>query len=306
FAVQQTQQLKVNLLERPIPEGIQKLNGGFESWLEGLALAPSVRFGVETAILNIMAKKSKTTLSALINPDHHTTIRLNGLLCGNIDEVQAQAESLLKDGFQALKLKVGGNLKEDVEKVKAVNNIIRGHALLHLDANQRWSFDAAVEFATEIGCDACDYIEEPFKDYQRIPEFFTKTFIPIALDESLLTVDFEELKSLEGVDFIILKPTVLGGVEKTCQIMERAKQLAISPILSSCYESEIGILTLAQIAGTTVRDYSSGLDTLKWFKKGLLQKDGIIEKGRIYLDHFEDPLKLIDFDLVTEIYDDIH
>lgn len=269
------------LRHHEVPDGIERLKGKLFVWLEPLNLPASLHFAVEMACLNLAANSRRQPLFRLISNHTRGHIRVNGLLTGSRAEVAAQAQALLDAGFRALKLKVGGDIKEDAERVRAVNAVIAGKAILHLDANQGWAVEDAIAFGNDIGCAAVDYIEEPFKESEEIPRFFNETFIPAALDETVLTTPFERIKSIEGVDVLVLKPTLLGGIEKTWKLIEAARAQAIVPIVSSAFESSLGVLTLANIAGGSARDTSSGLDTLKWFKKDLLKEPIPLENGTI-------------------------
>ena len=299
-ARQQIQRFKLHLLNQMIPHHIEKLNGKFSTWLDPFNLKPSVRCGIEMAVLNLMANAHQMSLSQLLSSSSHDHICLNGLVEGSQEEVEHQVTQLMKDGFTAIKLKVGGHVDDDIKKIKTVNQIIDGRAILHLDANQQWDFDQAIEFGKKIGPATTDYIEEPFRDLSRIPEFFQETLIPVALDESITHKDFDEIKSIEGVDFLILKPTVLGGIEKTWNLMNEAKKFGLETIISSSFESSVGILTLAQLAGTSSHHNMAGLDTLKYFQKNLLKDELITQKGKIYLADQTIKTQNICFHLLTK------
>ena len=228
-------------------------------------------------------------------------IRLNGLIEGTKEEVRRQALKHIEEGFTSLKLKVGGDIKQEIEKVQMLDAEIQGRALLHLDANQTWNLEAAVEFGNEVGCAAIEYIEEPFKNINDIPDFFMKTTIPVALDESLCNLGFDKIKSIEGLDFLIIKPTVLGGLEKTWQIMQKAHAVALNTVISSCYETSAGILMLANMSGCSKRDYYAGLDTLHYFKEDLLVDGIVVQRGKINLERDPLSVKDINFDLLIEV-----
>lgn len=293
--------LKNWLIYHEIPNSIEKLNGQLFVWLEPLHLSPSLQFAVEMACLNLVANSRKKPLYQLISDQTHDSIRINGLLTGSKDEVVAQAQNLCEQGFRSLKLKVGGDVLADAEKVKSINTAVNGRAVLHVDANQSWDPDAAIAFGNEIGCAAIDYIEEPFEDTTQIPRFFSETLIPVALDESLLKIPFDQIKRIDGLDFLILKPTILGGIEKTWKIMEAAKVQAIRPVISSAFESSLGVLTLAQLAGGSARDIHCGLDTLKWLQKDLLKSPLSLDHGTIAIQNsFVDETD-INYDVLTPI-----
>jgi o-succinylbenzoate synthase len=290
------------LRHHEVPDGIEKLKGKLFVWLEPLGLPASLGFAVEMACLNLVANSRRRPLSRLISDHTRDRVRVNGLLVGSRDEVAAQARALLDAGFCAMKLKVGGDIKEDAGRVRAVNAVIEGRAILRLDANQGWSVEDAIAFGNDIGCAAVDYIEEPFRESGEIPRFFNETFIPAALDETVLTTPFERIKSIEGVDVLVLKPTLLGGIEKTWKLIEAARAQAIVPIVSSAFESSLGVLTLANIAGgSAVRDTGFGLDTMKWFKKDLLKEPVVLENGTIDISRRRVEDADINYDCLTPI-----
>ena len=276
--------MAVFLTHEHFPHDLEKLEGRFENYLGRFNLLPSVRFGIEMAILNLIASKKKVSLSDILSVEHQGSVRINGLLQGTKEDVVQQAKDLLAKGYTSMKLKVGSNIDEDIEKFNAVNEIVYGKVLLHLDANQAWDSEQAIEFGEKIGCASVDYIEEPFKDYKDIPEFFNKTLIPVALDETLLTTDINEIKSIDGVDFVVIKPTVIGGVEKTFHIVKEVQKVAINCVVSSSYETDLGIFTLASMAACSHRNVEAGLDTLKFLKTRLLIKPFDMNGGKISVD----------------------
>lgn len=299
----QLRELKTTLTGRDLPAGIEKLDGKMQSWFEEMKLWPSVAFGIEMALLNMIANtRSMSLFQSVANAGHgHHYVRINGLLDGTPQEVARQAKQLKEDGFKEMKLKVRGPAAESVEKVRAVNEVLQGEVLLHLDANQQWELDEAIVFGREIECSTVAYIEEPLKHVFQTPEFYQETLIPVALDESLLKLSFEEFKGLDGVDVLILKPSLLGGIEKTWQYMQEAKALALAPVISSSFESGLGILTLANLAGCVLREQGAGLDTLKWFEKDLLKERVLIQHGKIDVRQPLPSEDDIDFNLLKEV-----
>jgi len=293
--------LKTFLLSESIPEQVENLSGKFEDWLGAFHLKSSVQFGIEMAVLNLIADLNQEPFFKAVADTSHNHIIINGLLQGSKAEVIHQATQLVEAGYKALKLKVDDNIDEAIAKVQAVNKIIEGRALLHLDANQSWDLNKAIKFSNEVGCAAVDYIEEPFSDTSQITDFYMKTTIPVALDESISHLKVKEISAIDGVNILVLKPTIIGGIENTWKFMKEAKRLAIKTIISSAFESSVGALTLANLAGCSSRDNWAGLDTLKWFKKDLLKEKLSFEKGRLDISsrliHEAD----IDFDLLEEV-----
>ncbi|MGE0266909.1 MAG: o-succinylbenzoate synthase [Candidatus Omnitrophota bacterium] len=290
------------LLSDPVPEGLEGLNGRFQDWLGNFELKPSTMFGIEMALLNLLANIRSRTLKELLSESVHSHIPINGLLQGDRTEIISQTKLLIENGFSALKLKVGQkDIDEDIKLVRDLNELINGRALLHLDANQAWSLNEAVYFGNEVGLAAVDYIEEPFKDIEQIPEFFHKTTIPVALDESLQTNEFEQIKHIEGVEVLVLKPSVIGGIEKTWKILRDAKRLGLNTLISSIFESSIGLLTLANLAGCSFRNNAAGLDTAKWFTDSLLLSPLDVVRGKMEIGTRRVTTSDINFELLQSI-----
>lgn len=252
--------------------------------LDKIRVYSAVRFGVEMAILNASATQKRLPLSKFLSAHAADKIILNGLLADSKESMEYQVERLLQKGYKLIKVKARGKVTEDIKRLTDVLRAVNNRAQVHVDVNQKWSFEDAILFTEKMkGCNI-KYIEEPFSDISKIPDFFKKTGIPIALDESLvsrglLTINLVNLP--EGVKFLILKPTLLGGIRKTLRIMHDAARKGIQSIVSSSFESDIGISTLIHLAAIGGKDITAGLDTLKWFKKRLLKKPQEICEGKI-------------------------
>ncbi len=297
----QAKRLKPQLVGQSIPSGAACLDGKLQAWLEAFDLWPSVRFGIEMAVLHLIANTRNTPLFQPIPHNCHDYIRVHALLDGDRQEVVCQAQQLKAEGFADMKLKVNGSVQESADKVRAVNDILQGKALLHLDANQAWELEEAIRFGREIECSAVSYIEEPLKHVYNIPEFYQETLIPVALDESLSQLSFDEFKMMNGVDVVVLKPTVLGGIEKTWQMMQQATALGLNAVVSSSFESGLGLFTLGNLGGCAAHAYAVGLDTIKWFRQDLLKERLLIQHGKMDIRHRLIRHDDIDFSLLQEI-----
>ncbi len=251
--------------------------------LDKINMYPEVRFGVEAAILNALAIQKQMPLSKFLSADAAEKVILNGLLPEPGDSLEAQTRRLLQKGYNLIKIKVEGNVEEDIKRVTAVADAAKGRAQLRVDANQKWDFEGAVLFARKLAERGIQYIEEPFSDISRIPEFFRKTAMAVALDESLVSRGFDFVSKIEGVKFLVFKPTLSGGIRKVFTAVCDARIRGLKSVISSSFESGIGMLTLAHLAGACGEDVSAGLDTLKWFKNELLKEPPFVCEGKLSL-----------------------
>jgi o-succinylbenzoate synthase len=169
--------------------------------------------------------------------------------------------------------------------VRDVRERIGDDVGLRLDANRAWSDHDARFFLREVsGCDI-DYIEEPVKDYRMLISLCNKTDPPVsvAMDESLMELTPEELTHLPNLKAIVLKPTMLG-FEGRMRFARRALYLGIIPVVSSAFETSIGLTALAELAAVlNTVDVPVGLDTVDWFKDDLLIEPIRMKGGRLSL-----------------------
>ena len=277
--------LKSKILNQTPPLHCDQFDGSLERWLKPYHLFPSVVFGLESAIFNLLAEGKRAPLHRLLGSPSGTPIPLIGLLQGHPEAIVKETQRLYREGVRTFKLKVGHrDIQEDFAKIQKIKEAVKGWATLRLDANQAWSFQEAVDFANALPKDFIEYIEEPFKDPspKKMRDFFRATGIPVALDESLIKMKPEELAPTEGLKAVILKPTLLGGLEKTLRFIKQAKKSGITPVISSSFETGVGLSTLAHLAYCN-DGLPAGLDTLKWFRHDLVRKRKRIrlKKGKL-------------------------
>ncbi|MCE0494674.1 o-succinylbenzoate synthase [Vibrio salinus] len=146
---------------------------------------------------------------------------------------------------------------------------------LRLDANRAWNLEKAKKFASKIPPtlrQRIAYIEEPCQSPSDSITFAIDTGIAVGWDEtlqqSLRDSDFR-LEDLTGVKAIIIKPTVIGSVQRCQYLVEKAKKLGIQPVISSALESSLGLCQLARLSRWLLPDEVPGLDTLNLFKQQL-------------------------------------
>jgi O-succinylbenzoate synthase len=271
-AKQETFKLKSKLIGTDLPEDPTPRGKGWSRWKIPGDLAPSVRFGLELAVWNLHPVQ-----------EPRKTVAVNGLLTGLRDEVLHWAYEMVRLGYRAVKLKVGQRpLAEEVDLTWKVRDTAGDRVRLRLDANRAWSLDQAVKFGKAVSTCDIEYIEEPTADPADFEAFRSECGIPVALDETLLHSPVKTVEEIHGIKAIILKPTLLGGFQKALDLTQRAQGRGIQPVVSSCFESGIGILGLARFAAFLSLDYvAAGLDTYRWLKTDVLAPKLEIYRGGI-------------------------
>ncbi|MDB1124465.1 o-succinylbenzoate synthase [Vibrio algarum] len=169
------------------------------------------------------------------------------------------------------KIKVG--LYEPIRDGMLVNLFLESipDLRLRLDANRSWTLEKAKKFASYVNPSyrqRIEFVEEPCKEPGQSFTFAIDTGIAIAWDETLQsavsTPDFE-LGQLTGAKVIIIKPTLIGSLYRCLSLIENAKRLGITPVISSSIESSLGLNQLARLARWQTPASVPGLDTIKLF-----------------------------------------
>ncbi|HWR98558.1 MAG TPA: o-succinylbenzoate synthase [Candidatus Methanoperedens sp.] len=265
-----------------VPAGCPALDGACEAWLGPRGLQPSVRTGVEGAVLALLADRAGVGLARLLAEKPSRHVRLNGLLEGEPGTVLDAAARLAGEGYAALKIKVGrrGPL-EEAELVAAVRARVGDAVALRLDANRAWDLRTALRFAARVAAARPAYIEEPVRDPLDLPLFVHHAGLPVALDETLLPFTPETPPPLPGVAALILKPTVLGGYERAMAWARFARRERREAIVSAAFPSAVGFALDAALAAALGPGGIHGLGTSGAFAEDLARAPIAISGGAI-------------------------
>jgi len=254
---------------------------------EGFSPHPTVYYGLESALLNLLAVQKNISLALILNKNHAPEFRINGFLTGEPSEQLQVARSLFARGYRTFKLKVGKLASQtEAEVINQLVANLNGNLKLRLDANRAFEYQEAVQLLSEISdLSVIEYMEEPLKDPQLFEVFHRETGVPIALDETLSEEHPETLKPLEGLAAIILKPSVLGGIFRSWRWARWGRQRGIYAVVSCPFETAVGWTMHAHFsAALNEPSVAMGLDTLKCFPQQLITRDVQWEADVIRVD----------------------
>jgi O-succinylbenzoate synthase len=239
--------------------------------MDALDPLPSVRFGVELAMMNLAAAGRGEALPLVLSAHTRPSIPVNALITEEAD-LAAEVERLRAGGYRAVKLKVGRQtVARDVERVRRVRALLGAGVALRLDANRAWDPPTATAFADGVRGVAVAYVEEPLADPTGLRAFVEITGLPVALDETMPGLDPEALSEHRYARAVVLKPTLCGGLTKTLRLASAAAALGMTPVLSSAFESGVGTLGVAALAACAGRaETAAGLDPYRRLRVDVL------------------------------------
>jgi o-succinylbenzoate synthase len=270
-AAQQLRRLAGSLIGREVTG--DWVDGAFGREMDLFGLGPSVRFGLELAVCNLHACRSQRSLPEMFTPSARTEVPVNGLIPAPPANVLEEARRMREAGYQSVKLKVGAQaVAEDAGHVHDLGEELGDNFSLRLDANRAWGYESAAEFIRGVAEIPFAYVEEPLADPGRVPELVHEFGVPVALDESLVGMEPEDLEEHRYARAVVLKPTLLGGISRTLRMAGRALGLGMTPVVSSAYESGVGTAALVALAaGIGDRPVPVGLDTYRALAEDVLE-----------------------------------
>lgn len=249
---------------------------------------PSIVFGLEIALQHL--KRKSLALWNTSFAEGEKGIVINGLIwMGDYDYMHQQIQSKLDQGYRCVKLKIGAI---DFEKELSLLQYIRDHfsediLTLRVDANGAFSLDTVNAKLEQLSHFDIHSIEQPIRagQWKEMSNLAQNTPIPIALDEELIGInDLEEKTKLLSTikpQYIILKPTLHGGIKGSMEWISIAEKLGIDWWITSALESNIGLNGIAQWCASLNVSLPQGLGT------GMLYENNIdiplvIEKDQLF------------------------
>ena len=206
-----------------------------------LAATPCARSAVEGALLDLLAKLHGVPLAELLSPQYSPWIPVNALVSGN-DQLGA-ADAAVQAGFRTVKMKLSPDHRLAANQVKAMRARVAKRIALRADANGAWTAEQALAFASEIGPDALEYLEQPLPaaDLDRTAQLRRRAAVKIALDESArVPADVGRIGTAQAADVVVLKPMLFGGWRPIRQAVQLAKSCGLGIVLSSTLDGAIG------------------------------------------------------------------
>ena len=184
-------------------------------------------------------------------------ITINGLVwMGTYEEMLARLEEKLQAGFHCVKLKIGAiDFFKELDLIKRIRDVYTCEQVeLRVDANGGFQPENAMSQLEALAKYDIHSIEQPIKQHQwpKMAQLCRETPLPIALDEELIGVNVRSMKEalLDTIrpQYIILKPSLHGGIYGCNEWIQLADQRGIGSWITSALESNIGLNAIAHYA----------------------------------------------------------
>lgn len=170
---------------------------------------------------------------------------------GPVDKMVSDAVLIKSAGFEIIKVKLGGEPKEDIERIRQIREAVGFDIPIRIDANQGWKPEDVPAILEALSPFQIQLCEEPVlrQQFMALPEIRKNSPIPIMADESCCDpFDAERLIQLKACDFFNIKLSKSGGLFKSLQILKMAEEAGIGIQMGGFLESRLGFTAAAHFA----------------------------------------------------------
>ncbi len=205
------------------------------------------RFALHTALIDLEARRTNTSVSQWLQPGAPTQVRVNGLIGeASPAAVHARARELVNEGMTAIKLKVGAvDNSLDITRIVAASEAAGSNVELRLDANGAWTADVAARIIGRVGKHRISYIEDPTSDPSEFVSLAADTGVAVAVDLGS-EIDPDVAIATAGVTTVVVKPAALGGIDRLVELSQRHPDHRF--VVSSSIDREIGLAAAVHAA----------------------------------------------------------
>lgn len=250
---------------------------------EALLPYPSILFGLECAWNELCGIR--------MIPDEYFDgkdgIPINGLIwMGTHEEMKLRLEEKIATGFRCIKIKIGAiNWNDEMHLLDMVRSRYnREQVELRVDANGAFTPDEALKKLQQLASFDIHSIEQPIRagQWNQMAELAATSPVVIALDEELIGINHtnDKIRLLDTIrpQYIVLKPSLHGGIKGCDEWIRLAEERGIGWWATSALESNIGLTHIAAWCASKRPAMPQGLGT------GLLFTDNTEPKTRIVGD----------------------
>ncbi|MDR3287659.1 MAG: o-succinylbenzoate synthase [Prevotellaceae bacterium] len=229
---------------------------------------PSIQFGIEQVFKQLKNQQKDFYFSSDFTEGKHG-ILINGLIwMGTPEYMREQIQQKLAQKFTCIKLKIGTNWDGEYQILKQLRTEFPASQLeLRVDANGGFSYGQAPKILEQLAELEIHSIEQPIKAHQesQMADLCKNTPVPIALDEELIgkfhLEEKEKLLQEINPQYIILKPSLVGGWRGSQEWIDCAERQSIGWWITSALESNIGLNAIAQWTAVLRTQMPQGLGT---------------------------------------------
>jgi L-alanine-DL-glutamate epimerase-like enolase superfamily enzyme len=229
-----------------------------------IAFNSTIKSAFDMALHDIAAKEKNLPLYAFLGGKKKIiqtdlTIGIN-----NPEKMAVTAMAFVKDGVKIIKVKLGKNGKEDIERIRLIREAVGSGIQLRIDANQGWDYPTALETLQALEQYNISFCEQPMHHHldHLLPALKKSVGIPIMADESVFNHhDAERLIKADACSYINIKLAKSGGILEAIRIADTAAKYGMPCMLGGMVESRLALTAKVHLAMAHDNIHFYDLDT---------------------------------------------
>ncbi|MGC4050000.1 MAG: dipeptide epimerase, partial [Paludibaculum sp.] len=225
----------------------------------------SIKSAFDIALYDIAAQNAELPLYAFLGGNNNKTLITDYTVSiADPKKMAADALKIKNNGFQAIKVKVGGTKEMDVERIHLITEAVGSDIPLRIDANQGWSIDEAIEILRTLGKYNIQHCEEPIArwNFMELSKVKEQSPIPVMADECCCDHnDAKRLIDLAACDMFNIKLGKSSGLFKAQKIIKLAEHANMNMQVGGFLESRLGFTASAHLALTSDHILHCDFDT---------------------------------------------
>ncbi|MCZ6705830.1 MAG: dipeptide epimerase [Bacteroidetes bacterium] len=224
----------------------------------------TARCAFDMALYDLAGKATDRPLFEVLGGTRRVFFSDNTIGIDDPDAMAKKAVSYQEEGFQAIKVKLGTGLEDDVRRIESIRAAIGPETPLRIDANQGWTRETAKRVLDRIKAQGIEYCEQPVKywDYEGLREVKNSTSIPIMADESVFDHNDAEILARDGCcDLLNIKLAKSAGIFNGMKIADIAEDSGMACMVGSMSETRLGLSASAHLVSAREVIRFADLDT---------------------------------------------
>lgn len=235
------------------PTELAKLNVTMDRAMKG---HPYVKSAIDMACWDILGKVAGLPVCSLLGGRYGDDVVLYRAISQRpAAEMAENVAEYREEGYRRFQLKVGGDAADDIDRIRAVRDVLDPDDVLVADANTGWLMHDAMRVVGAVR-DLDVYIEQPCASYEQCVSVRRQTSLPFVLDEVIDSVDaILKGASQHAMDVVNIKISKFGGLTKARQARDLCVSLGIAMTLEDSWGGDIVTAAISHLAHSTPTDY---------------------------------------------------
>ncbi len=230
----------------------------------------SAKAAIDIALHDLFAQQCGLPVYKMLGGNNNTITSCITISVKKTEDMVADAMAMVDSGFNFIKIKLGLNPTDDIERVKAIRQALGYNINLLVDANQGWNPKDALAVIRALEPFQIELIEQPVKANDLINLKHIRDSVDnfIMSDEACFsTIDALNIVKMNAADGINIKLMKAGGIANANAIYNIAKAAGLGVMVGSMLESPIGVAAIASFAVAKIGIMYADLDPIALIKE---------------------------------------